>query len=417
MILSCRTSANSTSSRRGGPGSSTLGAQTDAAGAALVLGMLGLLATYALLPVRLLASTVAALVILGIAIAMGRQRKPEGRQKRVKRRSLVRVTETAIELGASTIPRSSIARAHYQLGCGRPAVRCVDRSGKRIFEAEVDDEASARELLRVLGWDVEQRRMTFEVESMSTANGRLRARGLGMLVGLPALAIVLGAVGGLPMIFIAIVAATIALLLAVPAAASAWLEIGSDGLTLQWLDTRRFISWNDVNAIEVDDKAIALKLGDGTRVPIPSPPLRRGRDEDRATRDALVARIEQARAAYTERTSAQELVDRVRQGDRPIGAWKESLERLAVTDYRMAGPRDEDLWRVVEDAAAPEDARAAAAVVLSKHEEARPRIRSAAEAVASPQLRVALETAADDGEVDEVLETIAARASLRRRAS
>lgn len=77
----------------------------------------------------------------------------------------------------------------------------------------------------------------------------------------------------------------------------------------------------------------------------------------------------------------------------------------------MPGARGEDLWRVVEDTTAPEDARAGAAIALRNEAGAHPRLRVAAEAVASPRLRVALERAADpeaeEAALDEALEAFA----------
>jgi hypothetical protein len=60
--------------------------------------------------------------------------------------------------------------------------------------------------------------------------------------------------------------------------------------------------------------------------------------------------------------------------------------------------REEDLWRVVEDPRASEDARAAAALLLRKSLDApgKARVRVAAEATASPKLRVALEASISD---------------------
>jgi len=80
------------------------------------------------------------------------------------------------------------------------------------------------------------------------------------------------------------------------------------------------------------------------------------------------------------------------------------LEPEGGGSYRDPAARGDDLWRVVEDTSAPEDARAGAAVALRNEDGAHPRLRIAAEAVASPKLRVALEKASDPAADDEALD-------------
>lgn len=81
-----------------------------------------------------------------------------------------------------------------------------------------------------------------------------------------------------------------------------------------------------------------------------------------------------------------------------------------------AGPRDapvdaERLWRVVEDPAAPEEARVGAAVALGDglDAEGRARLRVVAGGTAGPRVRVALEAVAEGEET-------AVRAALEQAA-
>src|SRR5262249_20710300 len=73
--------------------------------------------------------------------------------------------------------------------------------------------------------------------------------------------------------------------------------------------------------------------------------------------------------------------------------------------YRQSAIRDEELWRVVEDPRAPQDARAGAALLLrrSLDDAGRARVRIAADAAAAPKLRVALDAAAAGS--DEAIES------------
>jgi hypothetical protein len=110
----------------------------------------------------------------------------------------------------------------------------------------------------------------------------------------------------------------------------------------------------------------------------------------------------------------------VARGTRPVAEWRSALTRISAEHeggYRDGAMRKEDLWRVVEDAGAPEDARVGAAIALRAEEGAGARLRVAADAAASPKLRVALETAADpaveESQLDEALEAVTAASAAK----
>jgi hypothetical protein len=77
----------------------------------------------------------------------------------------------------------------------------------------------------------------------------------------------------------------------------------------------------------------------------------------------------------------------------------------------------EKLWRIVEDPAAPADARAGAAVALGHgaDEDSRARLRAAASATAAPKLRFAIETAAKDEPEEALAAALAEVESDERR--
>ena len=126
-------------------------------------------------------------------------------------------------------------------------------------------------------------------------------------------------------------------------------------------------------------------------------------DADRA-REELYAEISDAMDAWRSNGSSVNAAARVARGTRTTAEWAELLRgiRGGDGDYRSGDLRDEDLWLVLESGAHPEESRAAAAVILRERgDDAKNRIRIAAEASVSPRLRVALTSAADLPEVDD----------------
>jgi len=126
-------------------------------------------------------------------------------------------------------------------------------------------------------------------------------------------------------------------------------------------------------------------------------------DADRA-REELYAEISDAMEAWRSNGSSVNAAARVARGTRTTEEWAALLRgiRGQDRDYRSGDLRDEDLWLVLESAAHPEEARAAAAVILRERgDDAKKRIRIAADASASPRLRVALTSASESAEVDD----------------
>jgi len=123
--------------------------------------------------------------------------------------------------------------------------------------------------------------------------------------------------------------------------------------------------------------------------PITVTPGRAGR----SVFDAIVEERRAHRARTVGRFDAHAL--------RPAGNdGKEWLARLrALTDrvqsFRVEAPSREELFGILEDPLADEEARVAAAVVVSaeRNDEALHRLRVARDATASPRLRVALDAA------------------------
>jgi hypothetical protein len=158
-----------------------------------------------------------------------------------------------------------------------------------------------------------------------------------------------------------------------------------------------------VDVDRVEDRMIRLHLVGGRDVRLYTSMRRRGTATSRIAaehRDAVLARIGEAREAFRARGPAADVSALVGRGTRTRADWLAALTRLrdAEGGYRDAVVREDDLWRVVEDPSAPEDARGGAALVLrgALDDAGKARVRVAAEATASPKLRFALDAAAGD---------------------
>lgn len=205
-----------------------------------------------------------------------------------------------------------------------------------------------------------------------------------------------------------------------------WVDVGADGLFIDWRDERSFIPFDDIAAsaiyrVRSGGKrfvGVDLELVDGgvVRVPI-------GEDQFGASAraEALQSALAAALAAFRERKRAAHPPLPMR-GDRSVQEWLTSLR--AVGTGANAGPRvapipPEQLWTIVEDPAARPQDRAAAAAALGARLDDRQkhRLRVAAADSASPRLRVAHEMAAreDVRALGEILDEMAEADAMRSR--
>jgi hypothetical protein len=122
-------------------------------------------------------------------------------------------------------------------------------------------------------------------------------------------------------------------------------------------------------------------------------------DDGRA--DLVAERIREALESARRGDPAQDVALLARNA-REIGVWVRALRAVAAgaVDHRTAPIPEDRLWRIAEDPNASPTARAGAAVALtpSLDDAGKARIRVAADATASPKLRVALEAAAETDE-------------------
>ena len=311
--------------------------------------------------------------------------------------------------GAVVIGRDRIADGFFQPRPVRSArgehgssVRLLDRGRRVIFEAEVATEKQAVELLRSLGLDAASKRAEFRGGSpFASTNAMNFTLAMSLFASALVLTKLLALVGlrldSLP-----------ALLFMTPLFYAAMMPskivIGIDGILLRWFWRKRFIPMSEITSVaNHGERDIEIELSSGRKETLSTTNNRRGTSaHERQHRDAVYARIIEAVNAYRQRGPTPDVALLVGRGQRSHEEWRRALESLTHVDrgYRQVALRDEDLWRVVEDPRATADARAGAAVLLrrSLDEEGRARVRIAAEATASPQLRVALDAAMGDSE-------------------
>lgn len=369
----------------------------------------GCLAVYLSLPIAL-SATILGVAMIFLRVGVGARAT---RTRTTTERARVRVSRTGIELATGgSISARAIAQAYYQpRPFGRDSVRCLDASGGVLFEAEVDDERAADELLGALGHDAESHRVWFDLASPVRTTEWRRLLFMAALVAFALASVMLGlwlhlGLGVSVLLMLGLVIGP-----AVLASTPRVVEVGTDGLLIRWLGARRFIPWDAIRSVETAHGDVICTLTDEHRISLRLASTRTDHGESELAREALLARIARARKARGAASGARELASRVRRGARPVVDWRKELTKLREGGgYRDPATKDEDLWRVVEDPSAPEDARAAAALLLRSGGEAAPRLRVAAQAVASPRLRVALEAAADpfadEQSIDEALEEL-----------
>jgi hypothetical protein len=196
--------------------------------------------------------------------------------------------------------------------------------------------------------------------------------------------------------------------------------VGADGILVAWplLRRRRFVRYADIVDVKATTGRIVVLLRDHSRYDIATASSEKSSNIDEHY--ALVERIEDAREAHGEDgESGATLAAALARGGRSARAWVKDLAAMAEaggTGYRASALPRETLWRIVLDPNETEELRIGASLTLRTEldDEGRARLRSAAEASASPRVRVALSGAADALDDEALGDAIAGRARARR---
>jgi len=281
-------------------------------------------------------------------------------------------------------------------------VRLEPRGMRVPIWLRVKDAEAGGALLRAVGHDASQAAAEMRIASGLLAMSLVRQL-LMVLVPIPlvvagiaGLALVLGHAAGpfafaLPLLLLSYVF--------VLAFSPTTVRVGTDGVMTQWLGRERFVPYASVASVEThkmwiggkEQQGVVLSLSHGEVVRLPTGQTDIG--ESDAAR--LARRIEEARAARSTADAASTGPALARRGRRPL-EWVTALRRVgagANADIRTAAVPLDALVQLVEDASAAPVERASAAVAALPYadSDARRRIRVAAEATASPKLRIALD--------------------------
>ena len=196
--------------------------------------------------------------------------------------------------------------------------------------------------------------------------------------------------------------------------------VGADGILVAWplLRRRRFVRYADIVDVKATTGRIVVLLRDHSRYDIAT--ARSEKSNTIGEHYALVERLEDAREAHrADDESGRSLAAALARGGRSARAWVKDLAVMAEaggTGYRAAALPRETLWRIALDPSETEELRIGASLTLRNEldDEGRARLRSAAEASASPRVRVALTGAADALDDEALGDAIAGRARVPR---
>jgi hypothetical protein len=364
----------------------------------VVVGYIGLLFSWLLSRVAVPVGLVALGMTLVLAFGLAANR-PDPKRLYRTRPVRVKLTEHGITVeDEGTIPADLIASAYVQPnGAEKPLVVARAHDGKAIFQAVADDEADAARMLEAIGRGPQQHRTLFVASSPLTRFvGGFFPLGLATLLGAIAVALPFG---GTP--FVRMVLGSAAFIAGFAySMGPRRIEVGTEGMLVSWRGREQYIRFDDITAVERSGSNVHVKVGKGRLVNIAFGP-----HEERVA-EAFEYRLRtSSKSASGEPSPA---AARLLRGARSLAEWRASLARTSEVSYRDAGVSSDDLWQIVHDPSASEEARAAAAVLLRNRPDAPPRLRIAAESAASPRLRVALEAAADpEAKEEEILDRFA----------
>ncbi len=317
----------------------------------------------------------------------------------VSRKGVVRADSGGLSLGSERIVERSRIAVAFLRSPEDAVVRIVRRRG-RSLDVKLEGEEKARALLTALGTGIGESLATFS----AVYGGRARSRAATVTAAAGA-----GAVGACIALLHGGARAwalwTVPLLAALAVAYSlrhsVRVDVGADGVLVRRLGEQRFVSYRAITGARSIGTSMILGLEQGEDISLTlrsSPELC----------DALVQRIEDARAAFVadEGTGGAEAL--LAPGGREVHRWLQDVRDLAgARTYREARLDEERLWRMVDDVTVPPATRVAAGLALAVLDQpSRVRLRVAAEACAAPRLRVALTRVAEgatDAELEEAL--------------
>lgn len=302
--------------------------------------------------------------------------------------------------GRRVLDRRALRHGHTLLEGERTFLRLHRRAPfMPPLDVEVASEAEARRLLADLRLDAQSSVSEFELRLGTTRQAGTRrwlkiAATVGSMIGAASTLRPFGET-----IALSCWLATCGLAVYLMTSNVVRVAVGADGLHLTpVIGRQRFVAYADLKDVRLEEKDLHLELIDGTTIAL-------HRDDEGAT---LEQRIREALASHRARNvNAAAAVNR---GGRTTAEWLTATKERGAT-YRRAVVPDDELWSIVEDAAASPTERAGAALALRAEldGDGRDRLRIAAGACAEKKLRIALESVAEnapDEELADVLEPL-----------
>jgi hypothetical protein len=318
----------------------------------------------------------------------------------------LRADETGLWRGSELVVGRADVRHGHVLRLGD---RVYVRLGRmlRNIDVEVSDEAEAESLLAAMRLDAAR-----SVAQYPMTHGTWRGSLVRAVLGVSPMLLVpvLGILGGFPLqLFLATLFASCIGTVLYALNQMLRVSVGADGVRVRHLLQRaRFVPFSAIEDAVTDGRDITLRLAGGEELVMHHPAGRSSKrlaftdraDEGRKLVERIKAQVEAHRSS-----TAADPATFARSG-RETAQWVREVVSAADVNasYRTPAVPPDELWRIVEDAAAPATARAGAAVALrgALDEEGRVRLRATADACAAPKLRVALETVASGDDEEEL---------------
>ena len=185
------------------------------------------------------------------------------------------------------------------------------------------------------------------------------------------------------------------------------IEVAADGVFLRWLFWRRFLSFDRVERVWYEPGRVRSfgRSGKNAVLKIVGRNAPDVHVSGRSTNYDLKLAADAIDRGLTVYRGAKERLPfdgaRLSRGEADAKVWLDRLRALVTKaeTFRDAPPTHDELARIVDDAHATEEHRAAAAVALAATGEAgKSRLRVARDSTADPKLRVAIDAAIEDDE-------------------
>ncbi|NUO47500.1 MAG: hypothetical protein HOV80_01445 [Polyangiaceae bacterium] len=321
---------------------------------------------------------------------------------------LVEADETGVRIDGKVLATRKDIKQGLALPVGDACVVRLERSRfKGPLDLAVYNEAAGRKLLMALGLDASQTTVEMRGGAGPLLLPKAKRVVLSVAIGLGVfgLTFVVGAWWWVPLFVLGNIVSN----------RPSKIRIGVDGVHLRWLWVSRFTPFSMVTSVSMHEEGaqrfVDLVLTDGTTTSIPV-------SKQDGEQDLAHQRILQAFQAYEARRGSAD-TEALARGSRTPMEWLTALRGLgagAGAGLRTAHIALDRLWSIVEDPSAAPAARAGAAAALgsSASKQERARIRVAAETIAEPRLRIAVEKAADEAIAEAELAEALAEVEERR---